>query len=52
MFHSETMYIPARPGEARITLADITETKKYGYQPTQKIEDYILNYLQKMTLQY
>jgi UDP-glucose 4-epimerase len=52
MFHSETMYIPARPGEARITLADITETKKYGYQPTQKIEEYILNYLQKMTLQY
>lgn len=52
MFKTNTMYIPARPGEARITLADIEETKKYGYNPKEKIQDYVLDFLQKMTLQY
>ncbi len=35
-----------------ITLADISETEKYGYEPKQKIEKYIDNFLQKMCLQY
>jgi len=52
MFKTNTKYIPSRPGEARTTLADIEETKKYGYEPKQKIQDYILDFLQKMTLQY
>ena len=52
MFKRDTIYIPSRTGEARITLADIKETKRYGYNPKQKINDYILNFLQRMTLQY
>jgi len=45
MFKTNTMYIPARPGEAKITLADISETKKYGYNPKQHIKEYIEKYL-------
>jgi UDP-glucose 4-epimerase len=41
MFSDNTMYIPARPGEAKTTLADITEVSKFGYVPTMKIKDYI-----------
>ena len=41
MFSNDITYIPARPGEARITLADISSTKKLGYVPTMKIKDYI-----------
>ncbi len=44
MFSDTTMYIPARPGEAKITLADITEVSKFGYVPTMKIKDYINNF--------
>lgn len=40
---SQTTYIPARPGEARNTLADISETtKKTGWRPNNKLEDYVL----------
>lgn len=41
MFSNNTTYIPARPGEARNTLADISKAKKIGYQPKQKIKDYV-----------
>jgi UDP-glucose 4-epimerase len=41
MFSNNTTYIPARPGEARITLADITGAQKFGYQPKQSITNYI-----------
>jgi len=47
MFKSETMYIPKRHGEAMITLADISETEKYGYEPKQLIVKYVNNFLQK-----
>ncbi len=45
MFKTTTMYIPSRPGEAKVTLADISETKKYGYNPKQNIKKYIEKYL-------
>jgi nucleoside-diphosphate-sugar epimerase len=47
MFSDNTTYIPTRAGEARITLADISETKKYGYNPKQSIELYIKEFLTK-----
>jgi len=45
MFNRNTMYIPKRQGEAQTTLADISETKKYGYDPKQRIESYVQNFL-------
>jgi nucleoside-diphosphate-sugar epimerase len=50
MFNTKTMYIPSRPGEARTTLADITKTKKYGYNPTQSIESYIIQFINKLSV--
>ena len=44
MFSDNTTYIPARPGEARITLADISATQKFGYQPKQNITNYIQSF--------
>jgi len=44
MFSDNTMYIPSRPGEARITLADISATQKFGYQPKQNITNYIQSF--------
>lgn len=41
MFSDNTTYIPARAGEARITLADISATQQFGYQPKQNITNYI-----------
>jgi len=42
MFEHEVKYIPARPGEARNTLADITKTTKLlEWKPTQDIREYI-----------
>ena len=41
MFSDDTTYIPARPGEARITLADISATQNFGYQPKQNITNYV-----------
>jgi|TARA_R100000951_G_scaffold8773_1_gene7923 nucleoside-diphosphate-sugar epimerase len=44
MFEHEVKYIPARPGEARNTLADITKTTEFlGWKPTQDIREYIKN---------
>jgi UDP-glucose 4-epimerase len=44
MFSDNTMYIPARPGEAKITLADILEVSQFGYAPSCNIKDYIDNF--------
>lgn len=42
----EVVYIPARPGEARESLADITETtKKTGWLPQESLEKYIYNFV-------
>ena len=42
MFGGEKFYLPARPGEARNTLADITKSKvELGWFPTIKLPDYI-----------
>ena len=42
MFESEKIHLPARPGEARITKADISKTtKKTGWTPKHKLKDYI-----------
>ena len=42
MFDTETEYIEARPGEARVTLCDTSEANmKIGYKPTRNIEDYV-----------
>ncbi len=44
MFNHPYEHIPKRPGEAWITLADITEAKQdLGYEPTYNLEDYIWN---------
>ena len=41
-------YIPARPGEAWITLADIEETtSSTGWLPKMKLEDYIFSWISK-----
>ena len=47
MFKTDTMYIPSRPGEAKITLADISETQRYGYSPKQSIKTYVEEFLIK-----
>ena len=44
MFSDNIKYIPARPGEARTTLADISATQKFGYQPKQNITNYIYSF--------
>ena len=42
MFGGSKEYIPARPGEARITLADISETTRLtGWEPKYKLENYV-----------
>ncbi len=47
MFSDNIKYIPSRPGEARTTLADISATQKFGYQPKQNITDYIESFKQR-----
>ena len=48
LFSHETIYIPAREGEMRETLADISFTQdKLNWKPSVKIEDYILDWIEK-----
>ncbi|KKL24538.1 hypothetical protein LCGC14_2414310 [marine sediment metagenome] len=48
IFSHEIRYIPAREGEMRETLADISFTqKKLNWKPIIKIEDYILDWVEK-----
>ena len=46
MFKENLEYIPARPGEARETLADISQTTSVlGWEPEHKLEDYVRDLL-------
>ena len=48
LFSHKTIYIPARDGEMRETLADISSTRnRLNWKPTFKIEDYILDWVEK-----
>ncbi len=48
LFSHESIYIPAREGEMRETLADISFTQeKLNWKPTVKINDYISDWLEK-----
>jgi len=47
LFSQKTKYIPAREGEMRETLAEISFTQsKLNWKPTIKIEDYVSNWLE------
>jgi len=47
---TEKRYLPERPGEARETLADISEMSiSTGWKPTMTLESYIENFLQSLT---
>ena len=49
MFGGEKNYIPARPGEAWETLADISKTvKDTGWLPAVSLDNYIKDFLSKM----
>ena len=46
MFKAETTYIPSRPGEAWITLADIQKSiDNIDYCPEVELEDYVSSWL-------
>lgn len=46
MFETEKKHIPARPGEAWITLADIQKSiNELGYHPNMKLEEYVQKWL-------
>ncbi len=46
----EIKHIPARPGEARITLADISLTnQKFGWSPDMTLENYVKEFLSQAT---
>ena len=48
MFGGEVEYIPARPGEARDTLADTKESQKIiGWKADKSLEDYIKSWVTK-----
>ena len=48
MFGKEIEYLPARPGEARETLADISKTiNMAGWVPSKKLEDYVKEWLKE-----
>ncbi len=45
-FNRDVKYIPARPGEAEITLADFSEMhKKTGWKPKVNLEDYVKSWV-------
>lgn len=52
MYNSKTEYIPKRPGEAEMTLADISASEKeLGYFPSENLESYIKNWLKTHSLE-
>ena len=52
MYNSKTEYISKRPGEAEMTLADISASKKeLGYFPSESLENYIKNWLKAHSLE-
>ena len=47
-YQTDTTYIPARRGEAWVTLADISNAKeKLGWEPVEKLENYVSNWVNK-----
>ena len=49
LFGGKTKYLPARPGEARTTKADISfTTKSTGWTPKHTLEDYVKSLLENM----
>ena len=49
MFGGQKKYIPARPGEARNTLADNTALRELtGWQPVYKLENYVAAFLKNV----
>jgi UDP-glucose 4-epimerase len=50
MFEAEKVHIPARPGEAWITLADIQKSiEELDYSPEMELEDYVMQWLKEKT---
>lgn len=48
---AEIKYIPPRPGEARTTLADITDTtEKSGWVPDMALEKYVKEFIRQLSL--
>ena len=48
LYNHQTTYIPKRPGEARITLADLSFSKeKLNYEPSKTLENYVKNWLEE-----
>lgn len=49
MFGGEKIYIPKRPGEAEMTLADISKTKKLlKWKPTHSLNEYITKFKESL----
>jgi len=49
MFKGMIVRVPARPGEAKETLADISLMKKcFSWQPKVNLEDYVQNFIQNL----
>ena len=45
---AEVEYIPSRPGEAQVTLADVSKTtQETGWAPKVKIQDYVKKFIQE-----
>lgn len=47
--HQSYKHIPARPGEAWSTLADITKTQKFGYTPKEALDKYVTEWKKERT---
>tara|TARA_R110002012_G_scaffold15562_5_gene61704 strand:+ start:8037 stop:8903 length:867 start_codon:yes stop_codon:yes gene_type:complete len=45
MYECEKVHITKRQGEAWITLADISKTQEFGYEPKESLNDYIKEFL-------
>ena len=47
MFGGDKKHLPARPGEARETLADISfTTEKTGWTPKHNLENYVKEFME------
>lgn len=51
MFNHSTKYIPKRQGEAWTTKADISNTKKHGYQPNEDLKEYIKSFINNIKIE-
>ena len=49
MFGTKVKYLPARPGEAKVTKADISKSKEVlGWRPKYRIETYVSKFLRRI----